>query len=228
MFILQVPAKQTTILNDITTLSYRLRTITYGDSRFLGPVSVILLIRPSEIPARYSHRQTPWIVGQTENLFGQILTRIESVQHDPVGRLRVDQPELVKHKDYEGMGYMYLAGPKKAWVSEVRPGKACVSVTRVSMDASIRTPLDEMVLGFIGSVIHRVPAAVFRQDRLNTEICTLDSSFIMYIPSIFKSAQVSISITKRSAVIRLEQGRSETSNRHKYSSPNPSRPLYCL
>lgn len=126
------------------------------------------------------------------------LTGIESVQEDPVGRLRVDQPELVNRKDYEGMGHMYLAGPKKAWVSKVRPGKACVFMARASVVASMRPPLDEMVWGFTGSVIHQdgpsVPAAVLRQGRVNTTICTLDSSFIMYISGVSKSAQVSINL----------------------------------
>lgn len=94
-------------------------------------------------------------MGQLGNLFGQALTGIESVWEDPVGRLRVDQPELVNRKDYEGMGHIYLVGPKKAWVSEVRPGKACVSVARVSADASRRPLLDEIFRGFTGSVIHQ-------------------------------------------------------------------------
>lgn len=162
-FVLRVAVQETTILNDIA--------ITCEDGGFLGPLIVILFIRPSEIPARYSHRQTPWIVGQLGNLFGQALTGIESVWEDPVGRLRVDQPELVNRKDYDGMGHMYLVGPKKAWVSEMRAGKACVPMARAWVDASqptcdiLWTRRPRASFDSVIEVGPCVPAAVFRQGR---------------------------------------------------------------
>lgn len=75
-----------------------------------------------------SNRQVPWTMWQPGHLFGQTLTDIESVLEGPVGRFRVDQPELAHHMGLEGLSHLHLAGPKKAWVLVVCPGKACLLV----------------------------------------------------------------------------------------------------
>lgn len=65
------------------------------------------------------------IVGHEENLFGQALMIIESVQEDPVVAFgSISRNWLIKGHDSSGR--ICPAGPKKAWVLEVRPGKACV------------------------------------------------------------------------------------------------------
>lgn len=76
---------------------------------------------------------------QPEHPFGKTLTDIESVLEGPVGRFRVDQPELAHHMGREGLLHLHLAGPKKAWVLVVWLGKLVSSWhnTAVGQNAAV-------------------------------------------------------------------------------------------